>query len=393
MKKGWQTKRIGEVCDLATGGTPSRSKPEYFGGDIKWLVSGDIHQGEIFDCERRITEAGIRNSNAKLLPPNSVMIALNGQGKTRATVALLRTSATCNQSMVCMTPKANSGLLPEFLYANLHGRYEEIRRLTSDDDKDRRGLNMSIVRSIEIPVPPLVEQQRIVDLLDRAFEGLAVAAAKAEKNLQNARELFESRLAEVFSRRGDGWVETTLGKIGKVSMCKRIFKEQTSSTGDIPFYKIGTFGKVPDAFIPRRLYEDYRRDYSFPKSGAVLLSASGTIGRRVIYDGQPAYFQDSNIVWIDNDESQILNDFLYHLYGACEWDSTQGATISRLYNDDLRRMIAAFPSSLEEQRRLASQLDALFAATQSLSRIYEQKQAALAAVKRSLLHQAFGGNL
>jgi type I restriction enzyme S subunit len=252
---------------------------------------------------------------------------------------------------------------------------------------------MSIVRSIEIPVPPLVEQQRIVDLLDRAFEGLAVAAAKAEKNLQNARELFESRLAEVFSRRGDGWVETTLGKIGKVSMCKRIFKEQTSSTGDIPFYKIGTFGKVPDAFIPRRLYEDYRRDYSFPKSGAVLLSASGTIGRRVIYDGQPAYFQDSNIVWIDNDESQILNDFLYHLYGACEWDSTQGATISRLYNDDLRRMIAAFPSSLEEQRRLASQLDALFAATQSLSRIYEQKQAALAAVKRSLLHQAFGGNL
>jgi len=166
MKKGWTTNRIGEVCDLATGGTPSRSKPEYFGGDIKWLVSGDIHQGEIFDCEGRITEAGMRNSNAKLLTPNSVMIALNGQGKTRATVALLRTSATCNQSMVCMTPKANSGLLAEFLYANLHGRYEEIRRLTSDDDKDRRGLNMGIVRSIEIPIAPLAEQREIVTQLD-----------------------------------------------------------------------------------------------------------------------------------------------------------------------------------------------------------------------------------
>ena len=194
MKKGWQTKRIGDVCDLATGGTPSRAKPEYFGGDIKWLVSGDINQGEIFDCEGRITEAGKKNSNAKLLPVNSVMIALNGQGKTRGTVALLRTQATCNQSMVSITPKQSSGLLPEFLYANLHGRYEEIRRMTSDDDKDRRGLNMGLVRSIEIPIAPLAEQQRIVGLLDEAFEGLATAKANAEKNLQNARALFESHL-------------------------------------------------------------------------------------------------------------------------------------------------------------------------------------------------------
>jgi type I restriction enzyme S subunit len=78
MKVGWQRRRIGDVCDLATGGTPSRTKPEYFGGEIKWLVSGDIHQGEIYDCEGRITEAGMRNSNAKFLPVDSVMIALNG---------------------------------------------------------------------------------------------------------------------------------------------------------------------------------------------------------------------------------------------------------------------------------------------------------------------------
>ena len=114
MKNGWQTKKIGEVCRLMTGGTPSRTKPQYFGGDIKWLVSGDIHQGEIFDCEGRITEAGMKNSNAKPLPVNSVLIALNGQGKTRGTVALLRTPATCNQSLVSIYPNEPDKLLPEF---------------------------------------------------------------------------------------------------------------------------------------------------------------------------------------------------------------------------------------------------------------------------------------
>jgi type I restriction enzyme S subunit len=158
----------------------------------------------------------------------------------------------------------------------------------------------------------------------------------------------------------NGWVEATLGEIGKVSMCKRIFKDETSTTGDIPFYKIGTFGKEPDAFIPSHIYNEYRAKYSFPKEGDVLISASGTIGRRVRYNGEAAYFQDSNIVWIDNDEKQVLNDYLYHFYGACEWNSTKGATISRLYNDNLRRIAIAFPESQQEQQRIVGILDEAF---------------------------------
>ena len=96
----------------------------------------------------------------------------------------------------------------------------------------------------------------------------------------------------------EGWEIKKLGEIGKVSMCKRVFKEQTSDSGDIPFYKIGTFGKEPDAFITYETYNEYRNKFAFPKKGDVLISASGTIGRRVKYDGKPAYFQDSNIVWI-----------------------------------------------------------------------------------------------
>ena len=157
-----------------------------------------------------------------------------------------------------------------------------------------------------------------------------------------------------------GWQTNTLGEIGKISMCKRIFKEETTATGDIPFYKIGTFGKEPDAFIPNQTYNEYRSKYPFPKKGDVLISASGTIGRRVRYDGEPAYFQDSNIVWIVNDEKQVLNDYLYYFYGACEWNSTKGSTISRLYNDDLRRIAIGFPESLAEQQRIVGLLDDAF---------------------------------
>lgn len=185
MKNEWQTRRVGDVCSLRTGGTPSKTKPEYFGGQIRWLVSGDINQGEIFECEGRITEAGMKASNAKLLPVNSVMIALNGQGKTRGSVALLRIPATCNQSLVSIYPNELDELLPEFLYANLHARYQELRQMTGDSGNDRRGLNMDLIRDIEIPIAPLAEQKRIIAILDEVFAAIATARANAEQNLSN----------------------------------------------------------------------------------------------------------------------------------------------------------------------------------------------------------------
>src|SRR5215211_2826768 len=98
-----------------------------------------------------------------------------------------------------------------------------------------------------------------------------------------------------------------LGDIGRVSMCKRVLKHQTTKFGEIPFYKISTFGRKADSFITKELYDEYRKKYSYPKQGDILISAAGTLGETVIYDGKPAYFQDSNIVWIDNDETKTLN--------------------------------------------------------------------------------------
>ena len=123
-----------------------------------------------------------------------------------------------------------------------------------------------------------------------------------------------------------------LREVGKICMCKRVFKEQTTDKGDVPFYKIGTFGREPDAFISQKLFDEYKSKFAYPQKGDVLISTSGTIGKIVVFNGKPAYFQDSNIVWIANDETKVSNEFLKIIYQQIKWRPTEGVTIARLYN-------------------------------------------------------------
>jgi type I restriction enzyme M protein len=161
VRAKWPIVSLGEICTFMTGGTPASTVPDYYeGGTVPWLVSGDIHKGEIRDCERRITEKGVENSNARFLPENSVLIALNGQGKTRGTVAMLRMKATCNQSLVAITPTDPNRAIPEYVFWTLRSMYEDIRALTGDNE--RSGLSMTILRTIRIPLPPLDVQKELV---------------------------------------------------------------------------------------------------------------------------------------------------------------------------------------------------------------------------------------
>lgn len=175
------------------------------------------------------------------------------------------------------------------------------------------------------------------------------------------------------------WITKKLGEIGSVAMCKRIFSFETSSEGEIPFYKIGTFGKTADAFITQSKYEEYKSKFSFPKIGDILLSASGTIGRTVVYDGKPAYFQDSNIIWLSHDEKIVLNEFLFYLYKNTTWN-LEGSTIARLYNDNFNKIEIPIPiqadgtPDLAEQRRIAgilSSADGAIAASEALIEKYK----------------------
>lgn len=145
------------------------------------------------------------------------------------------------------------------------------------------------------------------------------------------------------------WEQRKFGDLGSVAMCKRIFKEQTSTDGDIPFYKIGTFGAEPDAFISRELFEEYREKFQYPNIGDMLISASGTIGRTVEYKGEEAYFQDSNIVWFKHDD-RVDNSFLKCIYEIVKWSGIEGSTIKRLYNDNFLKTEFSIPKITEQQQ-------------------------------------------
>lgn len=153
------------------------------------------------------------------------------------------------------------------------------------------------------------------------------------------------------------WEEMTLGDVGSVAMCKRVFKEQTHEVGDVPFFKIGTFGDVPDAYISQSLFDELKSKYAYPKVGTILLSASGTIGRQVEYNGEDAYYQDSNIVWLEHDDT-VLDSYLKQFYSVVKWQGLEGSTIKRLYNKTILDTPFYRPS-LPEQRKIADLLSAV----------------------------------
>ena len=181
----------------------------------------------------------------------------------------------------------------------------------------------------------------------------------------------------------DDWEQRKFGDIGSVSMCKRIFKDETSDEGDIPFYKIGTFGGEPDAYISRELFEEYRAKFSYPKDGDILLSASGTIGRIVEYDGEEAYFQDSNIVWLSHDDS-VSNKFLKVLYSTVKWDGIEGSTIQRLYNDNFLKTRFMMPK-FEEQEKLGE----YFGQLGNLITLHQHKCDEVRQLKKFMLQKMF----
>ena len=180
----------------------------------------------------------------------------------------------------------------------------------------------------------------------------------------------------------DPWEQRKLGEFGSVAMCKRIYKEQTSEQGDVPFFKIGTFGADPDAFISNELFEDYKRTYPYPTPGTLLISAAGSIGRIVEYQGEKAYFQDSNIVWLEHDHR--LNDaFLKPLYSKIEW-GLEGSTIKRLYNKDLLSAEVTIPDGREQK-----EIGQFFAKLDSLITLHQRKYDKLVVFKKSMLEKMF----
>ena len=595
---GVEHKRIGDFAMCFPGATPKTTHPEYWeNGTIPWMSSGEVNQEEVTFTEKKITQKGYDSTSTKMVPANTVVIALAGQGKTRGSVAITRISLCTNQSLCAIV--TDETVLSEYLFHYMRSQYLKLRDLSAGNGT-RGGLNMKMIESYLVPVPPVEIQSEIVGILN-GFTNLLMeltaeltarkmqysyyrdnllsfnmpaskkkigeitrvfSAARVHKNewtqegvpfyrssdviskfngvensrgkayisfdlykrlsaksgkimkddilitgggtigipyvvpldepiyvkdadllcIQKSKE-FNSRFlyhyflstefrkylenithnatiahytisqientpvplppldvqnrivnvldnfekicsdlniglpAEIearqkqyeyyrdklltFAENGNtilsraeqsraeqsraeqsraeqsraeqsraeqsralikllqyvfGYVRISLGDIGSICMCKRILKSQTNTVSGVPFYKIGTFGKEADAYISQETFNEYRSKYNFPKKGDVLISAAGTIGRTVVYDGKPAYFQDSNIVWIDNDESIVLNSYLRYCYELKPWKASEGGTIPRLYNDNIAKAVIAVPS-IEEQKHVVSILD------------------------------------
>ena len=158
----WVSSTLGAVFDTTSGGTPSRAERDYWDGDIPWITTSLVNFGVITEAEEYISQAGLKNSSAKLLPKGAVLIAMYGQGKTRGQVALLGVEATTNQACAAVLPK--EGINPYFVFSNLAGRYEEFRKLSNSGGQEN--LSQALVRDFPFAYPAdEMEQQRVTDCL------------------------------------------------------------------------------------------------------------------------------------------------------------------------------------------------------------------------------------
>ncbi len=354
----WQKVRLGDICEIVKG--QQINKISLNNTDKYPVINGGIDF--------------LGYTNKFNVSKNTIAIS---EGGTCGYVRFMTSnfwSGGHNYSLQKISNKVNNLCL----YHILKSYEKDIMKLGVGSGL--KNIQLKALKDFEILLPPLNEQSAIANILSALDRYLCALDALILKKEGVKKALSFELLSQRKRLRGfnQDWQRVRLGDIGKPCMCKRVMKHQTTRYGEIPFYKIGTFGNTADAFISKKLFLEYKTKYSFPKKGDILISASGTIGRAVIYDGKPAYFQDSNIVWIDNDETLVKNDFLFYAYSNVKWN-TEHTTILRLYNDNFRNTLIPLPP-LNEQSAIAdilSDLDNEIASLKNKKRQFENIKKAL----------------
>ena len=235
--------------------------------------------------------------------------------------------------------------------------FQNVNWKAKDESTGVPSLSKATINAVETLMPEYAEQKKIGEYFSYLDNFITLHQRKCDETkklkkfmLQKMFPKKDAKKPEIrFAGFTDDWEQRKFGDIGSIAMCKRIFKEQTSDEGEVPFYKIGTFGVEPDAFISKELFDEYKTKYPYPNKGDILISASGSIGRTVEFTGKDEYFQDSNIVWLKHG-NEIDNSFLKVLYSIVEW-SCEGSTIKRLYNDNFLKTEFMLPQ-IDEQIKL-----------------------------------------
>ncbi len=398
MKEGWEVKTLGELCDIVNGGTPKTGIEEYWGGQHQWITPAEMGKRSspyVSNSERTLTDLGLQNCSARPLPPYSVILS------SRAPIGHLVINAA-----PMATNQGCKGLVPDktldhkFLFYFLGKSVELLNDLgTGATFKELSGGKL---KEVPIPLPPLPEQQRIVALLDDAFDGIATAKANAEQNLKNARELFESHLQAVFTQRGEGWERQRIENVCE-SIMDCVNKTAPKVDEPTPFKMIRTTnvrgGKVNlDSvyYVTEDTYNVWTRRQT-PKSGDVILTREAPLGEVGMLLSDDKVFLGQRLVSYRADPTQLDNHFLLYAFQSEDLQGQiralgSGATVQHMRVPDSKNLKLSLPH-LREQQTIVAHLDALLATTQLLESIYKQKLAALDELKKSLLHKAFNGEL
>jgi type I restriction enzyme S subunit len=214
LPKGWKSSTLGEIARISSGGTPDRSKPKYWGGDVPWVTTGEIQFNTITGTTEKITAEGLQNSSAKLFPAGTLLMAMYGQGKTRGQVAKLGIEAATNQACAAILLNKNND--PDFYYQYLSSQYEELRELSNAGTQ--KNLSGRILKGVSVPVPSYPEQCRIAKILSTWDQAIATA----ERLLANSRKQRTALLTALVSGRQrlssceSKWIKTTLQQVASI---------------------------------------------------------------------------------------------------------------------------------------------------------------------------------
>lgn len=391
IPEDWESGKFQDfLATFSSGATPYRGIPDNFKGDVRWISSGELNYNIINETLEHISHEAVVRTNLKIHQPGTFLMAITGleAAGTRGRCAIVGKPSTTNQS--CLALNSTDKMGTDYLYW-FYNFYSETLAFKYAQGTKQQSFTADIVRKLPIYCPKeKSEQTRIATSLSN----IDALISKLGKLIEKKRAIKQGAMQQLLTGKkrlkgfSEPWVEKKLGEIGVLAMCKRIFQEETSESGDVPFYKIGTFGQEADAYISKAKYEQFKRMYRFPNKGDILISAAGTIGRTVVYDGRPAYFQDSNIVWLAHNENHILNQFLFFVYQRIEWN-TENTTIARLYNNNFNNTVVVFPKSLKEQSAIASVLTSM---DNEIS-VLESKKAKYEQIKQGMMQQLLTGKI
>ncbi len=401
LPNGWEMKKLGEVCETRAGGTPLKSHKEYYeGGNIPWLLSGEVSQGEIFEVKNFITEKGLNNSSAKIFPLNTVLVAM--YGATAGQVGILRIEASTNQAVCGILP--NNVTVPEYLFYCFLSKKEEL--ISQAVGGAQPNISQIKIKNTLIPLPSIEEQQSIVAKLDEAFEAIEKAKANAEQNLKNTKELFDSYLHSIFENKGKDWEEKTLGDI-----TSKIGSGATPRGGNASYKTCGIslirsmnvhdleFKEKNLAFIDDKQARELN-NVTIEENDILFNITGASVARCCVVPKQYLPARVNQHVSIIRTKKEIIEPIFLNLLLVSKiykdqllFTGEQGATRQAITKAQLENFIVSFPKSLDEQQSIVQKLDALSSETKKLEANYQKKLEDLEELKKSILQKAFSGQL